>query len=272
MRKKYSLLIFMLLFSGFLFAQSDDNSDTTILQHYTDTTAEVTAEPVDEGAGNDNDDHTYQDNDKESEYFLRKDLWGTEADSAERKLPDSILKAMHTDEDFWYANTIFKKKQAKEGSASPVPRSNPWETLLWIFVIVGFLAFLGIYLANSNIAIFRRSRDISTKDSETPELDDIFAINYQKEIDKAVAAGNYRLAVRLLFLRTLRQLSDKQVIRYTQDQTNFDYLMQLMNTAWYQPFFRLVRNYEYIWYGKFDINKERFDLIRNEFTNFEQRH
>ena len=73
-----------------------------------------------------------------------------------------------------------------------------------------------------------------------------------------------------MFLRTLRQLSDKKVIQYKQDRTNFDYLMQMSNTVWYRPFFRLARNYEYIWYGKFDIDQRQFDNIRNEFTDLER--
>ena len=79
--------------------------------------------------------------------------------------------------------------------------------------------------------------------------EDIFAINYQKEIDKAAQQGNYRLAVRLLFLRILKNLSQKNIIRYTQDKTNLDYLVQLHATRYYSDFFRITRNYEYSWYG-----------------------
>ena len=101
------------------------------------------------------------------------------------------------------------------------------------------------------------------------ETDDIFAINYQKEIDKAVGMSNYRLAVRLMFLRLLRNLSDKKIIQYKQDSTNFDYMMQLRSTTIYPDFFRITRNYEYSWYGQFDIDKEKYSIIKKEFENFE---
>ena len=67
--------------------------------------------------------------------------------------------------------------------------------------------------------------------------EDIFAINYQKEIDKACSKGNYRLAIRLMFLRLLKDLSEKNIIQYTQDKTNFDYLIQLHPTRLLQRFF-----------------------------------
>ena len=101
------------------------------------------------------------------------------------------------------------------------------------------------------------------------ETDNIFEINYQKEIDKAVSKGNYRFAVRLMFLQLLKNLSDKQVIHYRQDSTNFDYLLQLHQTRHYQDFFRLTRNYEYSWYGQFDIDPDTFSLIRKDFENFD---
>ena len=82
------------------------------------------------------------------------------------------------------------------------------------------------YLADSNVGLFRRRKTLvdpaSTGEEEIPE--DIFAINYQKEIDKAAAQGNYRLGIRLMFLRLLRSLSEKKnIIQYKRDRTNLDY-------------------------------------------------
>jgi hypothetical protein len=106
-------------------------------------------------------------------------------------------------------------------------------------------------------------------DEETmPE--DIFAINYQREIDKAVGEGNYRLAVRLHFLQLLKNLSDRNIIRYQQDKTNLDYLFQLQSTRHYNDFFRITRNYEYSWYGQFEVSADAYRHIRKEVEQFER--
>jgi len=103
-------------------------------------------------------------------------------------------------------------------------------------------------------------------------MDDIFAIiNYQLELDKAAASGNYRFGVRLLYLRLLRNLADRNIINYTQDRTNFDYLAQLQPTGYYTDFFRLTRHYEYSWYGQFPLEQDKFIIIRKEFENFDKR-
>jgi hypothetical protein len=145
------------------------------------------------------------------------------------------------------------------------------EVILWLIIIGGFAAFIMWYLANSNISLFqKKSRAIAFEDDDT-ETEDIFAINYQKEIDKALSNGNYRLAIRLMYLRLLKDLSRKNIIRYQQERTNFDYLLQLSSTAYYHDFFRVTRNYEYSWYGQFEVDKDKFDIIRNDFLHFERK-
>src|SRR6185369_2616844 len=98
---------------------------------------------------------------------------------------------------------------------------------------------------------------------EDNSSENIFDINYQREIEKAVNAKDYRLAVRLMFLRLLKQLSQKKIIEYEQERTNLEYLSELNATGYYNDFFRLTRNYEYVWYGKFDVSRETFGVIKN---------
>jgi hypothetical protein len=123
---------------------------------------------------------------------------------------------------------------------------------------------------NSNAGLFRKSSNIADEETEI-ETNDIFSINYQKEMDRAVGMNNYRLAVRLMFLRLLRNLSNQNLIQYKQDRTNFDYMLQLRSTRMYPDFFRLARSYEYSWYGQFEIDKEKYSIIKNEFENFERK-
>ena len=260
--RKAGLLLVMLFCFLFIRAQDEEVplTDTTIVSQ-DDGGQVVVDEPVSNYQNN-----TYQ-SDTRTDYFLKR--WYADSISLHmRSLPDSAKAALRDDDDFWYANHVFAKKKEEQIRASKPNRI--YQSILWFLIIGGFITFLVIYLMNSNVGLLRRTRTIHTEAEDEPEMDNIFAINYQREIDKAIAAGNYRLAVRLLFLKLLRQLSDKNVIQYKQDRTNFDYLMQLSNTGWYNPFFRLARSYEYIWYGKFDIDDRQFDTIKNEFTTLER--
>ncbi len=269
--KRYSvkfktILFFFLLFCcSQLHAQDDEVTDSVSI----DTTKEATETIKEEATGEKTDEE------KKRNYFLQKDIYVSTADSLHlRKLPAAVVKKMLDDDDYWYANALFKKKKVKkEENESYVPlwQRSWFQTLLWLLIIGGFAGFIIWYLAGSNVSLFRKkARSIGNEDQDEVETENIFAINYQKEIDKAARQENYRLAVRLMFLRLLKNLSEKNIIQYNQDKTNLDYLLQLRPTRYYKDFFRITRNYEYSWYGQFEVNEQAYHIIRNDFDNFDR--
>jgi len=276
--RRMLLLSGLLFFSSFLNAQEEQkkapgSGDTT-------TTAEETT--VDYQSGPD---------------ANFRNIWDTLI-IQRRSLPAAVVKQLKGDKDFWYADADIKKNKSKEqveyenengqksikskeeqginekrsnSSYVPLGQRSWFQTLLWIVIVLAFAAVLFMYLSGSNIGLFRRKNvKISGTQDEEVITEDIFAINYQKEIDKAAAQGNYRLAVRLMFLRILKSMAEKNIIRYKQDKTNLDYLLELHPTNYYQLFFRITRNYEYTWYGKFPLSEEAYKVIRSDFDQFEK--
>lgn len=256
------IIVCFLLFCSFpALAQNEQDS----VSYIDSVIEEVKQNPQDEG--------TQSAGEKEKEYFLQKPEYGSDSFFVQqRKVPDSVVKKMQEDDDFWYANAIIekeKKKQEEDSSYIPLGQRSWFQTLIWLIIIGGFAAFLMIYLSGSNVGLFRKKSKPMTTDEDEGITEDIFAINYQKEIDKAAAQGNYRLAVRLMFLRLLKNMSEKNIIQYKQDKTNLDYLLQLHPTNYYKDFFRITRNYEYSWYGQFEVSEEAYGIIRNDFNHFE---
>jgi hypothetical protein len=209
-----------------------------------------------------------------AEYFSKRTIFTSAQDSLKvRAVPDSIISTMKNDDAFWYANYDFKKKATTESNSLLLKLINlAWfRTLVWFLVIAGFTAVVIWYLISSNASIFRRAPYVITSSAADADSENIFEINFENEINKTIATGQYRLAVRLMFLRMLKSLSEKNIIQYKQDKTNLDYLMQVHPTAYYKDFFRLTRNYEYTWYGKFDLNPEAFTIIKNDFETFDNK-
>ncbi|MGZ8537630.1 MAG: hypothetical protein ACXWV9_05160 [Flavisolibacter sp.] len=139
-----------------------------------------------------------------------------------------------------------------------------------MIIIGGFVAVLVWYLASSNISLFRKRSAPISLDEDEILTEDIFKIKYEKEIQSAIVSQNFRLAIRLMYLRTLRELSDRQLIQFTQEKTNSDYLNQLSNTKYYRHFFQLTREFEYTWYGKFQLSQEAFGSVEKDFNDFKQ--
>ena len=97
---------------------------------------------------------------------------------------------------------------------------------------------------------------------------DLFSINFENETRNAVMAGNFRLAIRLWYLRTLKELTEKNLIQYGHEKTNSEYLGELYQTKYYKEFMKLTRNFEYAWYGKFELTEQMYQKVEKEFAAF----
>ena len=187
-----------------------------------------------------------------------------------RKLPPGKLSEIKKEKKFWYADSSFIKKEKIKDYSTPFFMRDWVKTIFWILVVGGFAVALAWYLYNNNIRLFRK-KDLAVKNEGDEALpENIFDIDYVKELQKALAVNNHRLAVRLQFLGLLRVLTDKGLIQYRQDRTNMDYVFQLGGNKFYADFFRLVRHYEYSWYGHFDVSPENYALIESDFKKLKQ--
>jgi hypothetical protein len=187
------------------------------------------------------------------------------------EIPDSALQNLKKDEAFWYINkTPNRQKPAEVDPTKKYPQpfylENWFRTLLWIVIIGVFIAVLTWFLIASDVRLFRRKAAVLNSGEDIIISEDIFSINYEQELEKAVADQNYRLAVRLMYLHALKLFSERNIIEYKIEKTNSDYLLQLYNTSYYKDFFHLTRNFEYVWYGKFDISAAAFEMIRKDHT------
>jgi hypothetical protein len=210
-------------------------------------------------------------------YFVSRNSGDYATDTVyDRRYSDSVARKLKKDDAFWYADIDFrkkpevKKKEEDTNDYEPLLQRKWFRNLMWAIVLIGFIGFLIWYLRENEFSFFRRQpRDLAPgelADEEMPE--NIFDINYPKEIDKAVAKGDLRLAVRLHYLQLLKRMSEKNIISYKQDKTNSDYLFSLMSTKLYDGFFRLTRHYEYTWYGHFEVTEEGYTFIKNDFDRY----
>ncbi|HEX8462475.1 MAG TPA: DUF4129 domain-containing protein [Segetibacter sp.] len=98
--------------------------------------------------------------------------------------------------------------------------------------------------------------------------EDIHAINFDDAITDAIFKANFRLALRLLYLQSLKNLSDKGYINWQINKTNSDYLAEVYNKPWHSIFKSLTNRFEYTWYGERMIGKDDFDVLLAQFKQF----
>jgi len=135
---------------------------------------------------------------------------------------------------------------------------------------VGALLYLVMKLLGMDAAgIFsRKSHTANTK--STVHTENIHDIDFTAELQKTIETGNYRLAVRLLYLDCLKKLNDSGLIRWQPAKTNIAYVNELDDAILQSEFKKLTRQFEYIWYGDFSINHQHFIQLHAAFQQFDE--
>ncbi len=139
---------------------------------------------------------------------------------------------------------------------------------LLLALAIGMLIYIVIKIIGFDNIFNKESKLIEIPYYES--LENIHAITFDEEIEKAIANRNYKLAVRLLYLRSLKQLSDAQLINWQMEKTNSAYLNELTNSGQRQSFSVLTRQFEYVWYGDFHVDGASFQNINALFQDFKK--
>mgnify|MGYP006988827169 CR=1 FL=1 len=146
-----------------------------------------------------------------------------------------------------------------------VPDASISPTFAWILVIVVMLAILSLVVY---ILYKQGFFDMKTKhkkeeeddDSETEEDTDndlkITGIDFEDEISRAKANRNWREGIRHVYLKALRNLSDKEIIIWDKEKTPTEYDYE----AKIPKFSRLTNLFLRIRYGMYDASEAEFLL------------
>jgi hypothetical protein len=105
----------------------------------------------------------------------------------------------------------------------------------------------------------------SEEDSSNEEIEDIGNINIETLLEVALRKGDYRAAIRALFLQNLQLLNTQKSIYWQKHKTNRDYLRESIGQKHYAPFLAMVTIYERVWYGSLDIDAETYQFLSSEF-------
>lgn len=191
---------------------------------------------------------------------------------------DSLLRKTKdlTVDTFSIYNTGHQKKQS--GNVTRINTSTPnnflnapsVKIILWLLAIffVGFILyklFLSDFLFRKNIA----PKKSFVEEKEEEDVSDISV--YDRRILKAEMDKNFRLAIRYFYLQTLQILSGKGSIQLSPDKTNYQYVRELSSMPYQNDFAGITLNYEYVWYGKFEISEEVYQKLRKDFKSLQQK-
>jgi hypothetical protein len=189
----------------------------------------------------------------QKKYAVNADSKGREAAGyGETKEDEWYLK--ENDTDISWLERLF---------ASPITQFILWSLAgIFVAIILYRLFFADGFLKG-------QSKKLSPLHNEEKELELSGSADYDALIAKAVAIKNFRLATRYHYLKALQQLSQKEAILLAADKTNFQYLSELTGKPCKQAFASVLLVYEYVWYGEFEMDENKFYQIQKAFKNFD---
>lgn len=178
------------------------------------------------------------------------------------------------DKDFWYKDKI-------EYTPQPPGKTPKQPDLRWLDRIVLFFRFfttvlghailLGLLIAIVGYVLYRivsgegkglfvkNSKKQITPDEEQVSEEDLLASNWESKLQKALHIGDKRLAVRYSYMLVLQLLQHRNLISYRHDKTNIEYYRELVDEDTKNAFRRMMRQYEYSWYGNYPPSQPSFD-------------
>jgi hypothetical protein len=194
--------------------------------------------------------------------------WKNEKSFSYTKNLDSLLRAEKN-----------KKEKEEKKTFNPPNYNTSWlqnlinglilQLLFWILAI--FFVLFVLYKLFLTKGVFKRKAKNEKNNLPLVEEEVIDVhTNFDNLITEALKANNYRLAVRYQYLKSLHLLSQKNIITLAVDKTNYQYVTEINNLNTKRMFASLLLNYEYVWYGEFNIDGNTYQTFNQQFIQFNQ--
>lgn len=141
-----------------------------------------------------------------------------------------------------------------------------WKIATYVF-IASVVVYITLKLMGVDFAGLYRKKSNNEIPYETLG-ENIHAIDFTESIAEAITQKNYRLAVRLYYLKALKELTDREMIDWRINKTNRSYVYELNSPTLRPNFEQITLQFEYAWYGDFPVDEEQFTNIKNQFLTF----
>ncbi len=183
------------------------------------------------------------------------------------KLSDEIWKELTQDIDYGEVKELEPKEEEEPNSSYNFISSDAFKIIVITLCIIGLTLLLtrilGVNAGRKKIT--NQNKNFNVDDGADEEL---FKSDLDSLLEELISNEQYRSALRILYLQSLRFLNDSDFIHWEKEKTNFDYIRELSSRNFQGDFRELTLIFELIWYGESSIDKQGFDLIQDRFIHF----
>jgi hypothetical protein len=145
--------------------------------------------------------------------------------------------------------------------------NQPSAVITRYLIMGGLIVFLVLSLMKVKLhTLFFKNKAKNTAGFEIEELS-LLQTDLEDLANKEIQKKNYPAALRYLFLKLLKQLDEKEIIKLGIHKTNLEYQYEMKSSEYKTDFSKLRTVFEFVWYGKFSIEEPMFSNVHEEFKN-----
>ena len=243
------VLVLLVFFNTVLHAQSD-STEELILEEYSDTTV--------------------------YDFDYHKEFEIDTLQINPREFDEAKVRELKGDEDFNYAEaptigeSLWSRFWRWVGEFI-VNMIGKMATTDWGNILLYLLAMAVLIIIVMAVLKVDAFRILSGSDSGVAKgvfHENIHEMNFEELLQDAIAKRDFRNAVRLVFLQSLKILADKQHIDWQPGKTNHDYLDEVQALDVKQGLGQLSYYFDYAWYGGFAISENQYQRVRSIFETW----
>jgi hypothetical protein len=193
-----------------------------------------------------------------------------------RRPPENILEKFRSDRDFKYDEIKSDKNILEHISTwindqlNKVFQSEGFyyvrEYLGYLIAIFAILIVLYILKKTKLHGFIYSTNELKNNFKEFKE--DINSLDFEAIISEALRNKQFKTAIRYYYLKSLKNLSDKNLIEWKVYKTNYQYFKEIKEPALQKSFGELIYLFEYAWYGDIPVIEELFIESERNFSRF----
>lgn len=140
--------------------------------------------------------------------------------------------------------------------------------IYFVLIAIALYIIIRLFVGHKASSFFtEKSKELAPLSFEEEHIEKIYLDDL---IANALKQSDYRLAIRYMYLKILKDLSVKNLIDWHFEKTNIDYYNEISSPALQQNFKTVSYLYEHIWYGEFNVDGTSFNSAKKEFDDLKK--
>jgi hypothetical protein len=162
-----------------------------------------------------------------------------------------------------------ERESSKSFSSSPPLFTGPAFKYIFVGAVLLALMFLLFKLFTGRVGNKRvPSEKIISSLEDIEEISLVSESELERLLREALDRGDYKTAIRIYYVSSLRELAEKGIIQWKKEKTNCDYVLELGAASQYKVFKDLTLLFERIWYGDVILVKADYLQVEPLFKSF----